>query len=469
MEEFTTARDYLDELRSFDWWRYQYIHRYVNQRLMSLGRFDSESIATFQWLEQVAYKYQVLENRQRLTSTEYTSLLIDIAAGLVYSYHRRNHAGAPKSLVYENIVATFGYLFDRLAIEEVEGVKIMHDMSMELGFLVVPFYLEPDTETSWEAYVDKRDDAHLRIDRSRLYIYPRCDVQDKPVQVVYSGYEFDVNDTWDMVVYYDGSLTTGELERQISVSWEQSSRVEIGNPRRCKFRIYINRGQCSRRNVSTLLKGSIIGLKTVSCGGFFVFLDEGFKRRRAIKREDVPSRNAAINEIIHVEDKLLHTKTHYKLIMQRKRKLDRENRQYIDALKIIDHNFNQYISSDKSNVRRAVGLKIWDTVTERRSAQLLDEYCSKGRPVSSSKKGENLESKITVGEVISELFKELSEHNPQLLNYYRKGWNDSDTSASGATIMDTIKKRMRRDYQMTDYCITHRGYFGPFEATKGGK
>lgn len=155
--------------------------------------------------------------------------------------------------------------------------------------------------------------------------------------------------------------------------------------------------------------------------------------------------------------------------MQRKRKLDRENRQYIDALKIIDHNFNQYISSDKSNVRRAVGLKIWDTVTERRSAQLLDEYCSKGRPVSSSKKGENLESKITVGEVISELFKELSEHNPQLLNYYRKGWNDSDTSASGATIMDTIKKRMRRDYQMTDYCITHRGYFGPFEATKGGK
>ncbi|HAS22071.1 MAG TPA: hypothetical protein DCR51_02730 [Idiomarina loihiensis] len=469
MEEFTTAKDYLDGLHSIDWWRYQYIHRYVNQKLISLKRLDREFIATFEWLEAVADKYGVLENKQTLTSTQLTSSLIDMANGLVYSYHIRHQVGAEINLVYENIAASFGYLFDRLAIEEVKGVKVMHDMSMELGFLVVPFYLDPDKETSWGAFVEECDDDRFRVSRSRLYAYPRNFIQDKPVQVVYSGDKCDVKDKWNMVVYYDGSLTTGELEKQISASWEQSSLVEIGNPTRCKFQMNINRGQCSRRDVSKYLKASIIRLKTIGCGGFFVFLDEGYERGQAIKREDVPSRSVEINEIIRAEGKLIHTKTQYKRIMQRRRKLDRENRQYIDALKLIDHNFNQYISSEKSNTRRAVGLRIWDRVTELRSEQVLAEYCIKDGSINFSKQEEAREKETTVGKVISSLIRELSEHNPEILNYYRKGWNDSDTSASGLTIMDTLKKRMRRDYQMTDYCITNRGYYSPYQATKGSK
>lgn len=185
-----------------------------------------------------------------------------------------------------------------------------------------------------------------------------------------------------------------------------------------------------------------------------------------IKRENVPSHNAKIKEIIRVESKTLQTKTQYKRRRQMSRRIDRENRQYIEALKLTDESLNQYLNADQSNARRAVGLKVWDIVTGLPSEQFVNEYCTEDQPTSSPKQEKVRKRKTTVGDVISSVINEFAEHNPELLDHYRKGWNDNDTSTSGSTIMSTLKKRMRRDYQMTDYCITNRGYFSPYRATK---
>ncbi|MDV6316241.1 hypothetical protein [Idiomarina sp. HP20-50] len=468
-QEFTTAKDFRDEFRCVAWWRYQYAHRYVIQTLLRLKKWESESIATFKWLETVAYKYGIIEKRENLTRSHYTAALLEMANCLVYSYHKRNQVDAEVNPVYEKLVAGYGFLFDRLHSDEVKTVKVLHDLTMELGFLVIPFYLEPDKETSWMAFVERNGDELSRIRRSRLYPYPRYHLKVRGVDIVYAAHEREVTDNWDMIVYYGEKSKVGELKDQIEDRWEQESPVEIGNPLAHKFRMYVNRPSCSRRYVLKYLKAGIIGLAPLNCEGFFPLIDEEKPRGRAIKREQRHPYKANIKKIIGSEPKLVHKKTQYKKIEQWSRKINRENQQYSDALRLTDEALTQYLSLEQSNVRRAIGLRIWDRVAESRSESLSQEVDSKDLKSSVAKHTKAPGKNDTVGGIISSLIKELAETHPELLEYYRKDWNSGDSAASAQTIMSTLKKRMRRDYQMTEYCIAQKGFFSTYESTRGSK
>lgn len=477
------AKGFLDERFYLDWWNFNYANRNLFYSLLDKGKLHEFADEVFLWLEEIAYEYTALTPNYRVSTDSYHSQLIELSNCLVYSYHKLANPSAPLNPRYESLLGLYDYPFEKLHPKEVETVKTLHDMTIRLGYLVVPLCLEPNSEICWNAFVEKSPtDIHL-INTTPLYVYERKGSSPNDIQGAIAPELPVLDGDWNLVIYYHAGKALSHFKKQIEARWNDDGILVIGKSNGYKVAVYANRKLCSRRKVFEVLR-SKVALLDIPSKGRKLWLSFGIDH----KVDGITSSQRTVNEISVTEilERQKVNVTDYRdkaalySITQHQKKLMEINCAAIKSLKLDDPRLKQRWDLEKSNVRRAIGLYHWDQAKRRDALkesgksfyQAVFENIVEQRESGKDESGGTYkyDKKPSRKALMRNTIDILKEVQPSVLEFYYRGFN---REVHGNKIMwgdggvrDSIVEAMEADYALTKHCIEQVGYDAPYGARK---
>ncbi|MDY6994537.1 MAG: hypothetical protein SVR94_18280, partial [Pseudomonadota bacterium] len=420
-----TLDERLAEQRHRHLWLFLYSNRHAHLELrrrhgpkdLVVQEPDQLIDDTFLLLE----KFSPSESWQLLPSSEELAAeLYEFCFGITYAFHKRHLADGFIDIRFEEKLAFYDAFIDKLSHDEIAVVSRLHNLTYKYGFLITELWLSLiSSEELMEAFIMK----NLKIkDLNPIpyFVFNKKGDHPQGIQISTKKYQTEINEPWNMAVFINENDNLSKMKEKISNSWSLPGNQMIGDFNEYKIALYLDRGKCKISSALSALRLQIDQINEYT-NGLMVFPES----------EELTSleRNKA----------------------KAKKEMRRGLSSTIDRLRLSEGLISKRWSVEKSNVRRSIGLYLWDQMN------IIG-------PLQRSRKN-----------VVTDLIDKIKSEKPAVLDLYLGNFNKynspEQTTKFGDSVssLETVMREMEADYDLTAYCIRNFEYLTPHDVKKINK
>jgi len=334
--------------------------------------------------------------------------------GIAYALHRRQMSDGFVDPRFERTVTKYEYFIDSLTPREKAVTSKLHELTYKYGIPITELWLPLlHSKELLEIFTKQYPNTRKNFPFPSL-IFTKKDNHPKGIEVSMKRYPEKIHGSWDLVVCTKENQIFSEIESKIKASWRNSGYQVIGDLSDHDIAFYIEKSKCSMSYAINFIRLQIDYLTNYN--------------NRIITpliADEIPS--SRILELRHQknERKKLSTK--------------------INQIKISEGITSKRWSVDKSNVRRSVGLYLWDKIHVFSGFEKSRKH------------------------YILELIDELKEKTPDILDLYLADFNEYDSSegttkvGDSAKSLETVVREMEADFDLTAHCVKNFDFFSPYD------
>jgi len=420
-----TLDERLAEQRHRHLWLFLYSNRHAHLELRQLhGPKDLDGQEPDQLIDDtflLLEKFSPSESWQLLpNSEELAAELYEFCFGITYAFHKRHLADGFIDIRFEEQLAFYDAFIDKLSHDEIAVVSRLHNLTYKYGFLITELWLSLiSSEELMEAFIIKNLEIK-DLNPIPYFIFNKKGDHPQGIQISTKKYQTEINEPWNMAVFINENDNLSKIKEEISNSWSLPGNQMIGDFNEYKIALYLDRGKCKISNALSALRLQIDQINEYT-NGLMVFPES----------EELTSleRNKA----------------------KAKKEMRRRLSSTIDRLRLSEGLISKRWSVEKSNVRRSIGLYLWDQMN------II-------APLQRSRKN-----------IITDLIDKIKFEKPEILDLYLGNFNKynspEQTTKFGDSVgsLETVMREMEADYDLTAYCIRNFEYLTPHDVKKINK
>ncbi|WP_372985262.1 hypothetical protein [Marinobacter sp.] len=404
------------EQRHRDLWLFLYSSRHAHIQLHHPDAHKSLCIRKSNQLIDDTYllleKFAPAETMAlRPTSEKLAVLFFRFCFGITYAFHRRHFADGFIDIRFEAQLARYNAFINKLTRDQIAVVSQLHDLTHKYGFLITELWLPlVSSKSLMETFVIKNLEIK-DIAPIPSFTFTKKQSHLQGIQISKKEHQNKITKSWDLVIFINENDKLSDIKEKVSGCWKLSENQVIGDHKNHNIAFYVGRKQCSIRNLLDTIKLQI---------------------------DQLNSYNNGLSLIAEPEDLGGFNKNKAKASKETKRNLSST----IDRLRLSEGLIYKRWSVGQSNVRRSVGLYLWD--------QKNIETPSRSRK-----------------SIIRDLIDKLKRQQPEALEFYFKNFNKYDSPAQttkfgdSAGALETVTREMEADFDLTDNCIRNFEFLTP--------
>lgn len=340
--------------------------------------------------------------------------------GIIYAIHRRHCSDGFIDVRFEETLTKYDAFIDSLTPREIVVASKLHNLSYKYGFLITELWLPLIRSTELmdiftTQYPKIRDSFSIPS-----FVFTKKGNHPKGIQISTKKYPAKIYDTWDLLLFIKENDNLSKIKSKVHISWNIEGQQIVGDYYDHEIALYVDRNECTVSHVVSTLRLQIDHLNDYINGFITVPTPEepaNLERSTAIAQKEM-------------RNKLSTT---------------------IDRIRLSEGMISKRWSIDKSNIRRSVGLYLWDKINAVKTPRGSRKY------------------------LITELINELKSKTPEVLDLYLGKFNKYDPPKNIvkfgdlAKPLETVIREMEADYDLTAYCIKNFEYLTPHDVKSGGK
>lgn len=420
-----TLDECLTEQKHRHFWLFLYSHRHAR---LQLHKPNSNDDIDFHESEKLIHdtldlleKFAPLELMEILPDEEKLGVLLnEFCFCMTYAFHIKNVADGFTDIQFKDLLPTYDALLDTLTEEEKAVACKIHELTYKYGFLITEL---------WSPSIDSTELMETLINNHPMpnniysipdFVFTKKSNHPKGIQILINEYKNKIQDPWDLVIFINKNDILSKIKKEVDRSWTKPKKQFIGNHNDFEIALYVDREKCKISNALSTLRLQIHHLEEYKNGPLAILPKKEFS--------DIE-------------------KTNPKTGKEMRRRLAAT----IDSIRLSEGLISKRWTACKSNVRRSIGLYLWDRVN------IL-----------------NVPHKSRKTHII-ELINKIKSQDPKILDLYLGKFNeyssDKETTKNGdlAEYQETVIREMDADYDLTDYCIKNYEYLTPHDVKSGGK
>jgi gas vesicle protein len=323
---------------------------------------------------------------------------------LIYAWHRSFVNDGFIDIYFERKLNSSRIILDLLTPDEVNIIKKIHELSHEYGILILELCRLPTIMDDVPAYLLNSGVKHNSFSEP-LFLLPKKDEKIQGVEFSVIGYELKIKKKWDVVFYVNIDDKISHIKQKLKEVWDATTPKALGDINNYKIAFFIERNNCTTSYATNIIKTQIDAYKRYLNAPITPLL---------YCPENNPSRD--MKDAIKKQKKSISSLT--------------------EQIKISGKQVNKNWSNEKGNIRRAVGLLLWDKIQNNVSS---------------------------AAEEIEKLFD--SQLPKELFEVYYSRYNTPNFSGLSST-KDIVIRELYADIKLTELCIKDAEFYSPYDIKK---
>lgn len=317
---------------------------------------------------------------------------------LIYAWHRSFVNDGFIDIRFEEDLCNFKRILKLLTPSEERTIRKLHELSYEYGVFILELSRNPSIMADLLGKLLKNEIKFLEP----LYLLPQKKDALHGIEFSVRGLDSNIKINWDVALYVNKDDKISHIKQKLKEVWDTPSQITLGNMKNHKVAFFIERKKCTISYAANIIKIQMATFKQYENRIPVSFLPYP---------ENKYSRN--VKEASKSQKKNISSLT--------------------EQIKISGKQVNRNWSDEKGNIRRAVGLLIWDNMKENGSSAM--------------------------GE-IEKLFD--SQLPKELFEVYYSRYNTPHFSGLSST-KDIVIRELYADIKLTERCIRDANFYSPYD------
>lgn len=341
-------------------------------------------------------------------------LLNEFCFCITYSIHIKTVADGFTDIQFKDLLPTYDAFLDTLTKDEKAVVSKIHELTYKYGFVITEL---------WSPSIDSIDLMKILINNYPMlneihfnpcFVFTKKTNHPKGIQISTKEHKKEIIDQWDLIIFINENSILSKIKNEVEKSWPKPKKQLIGNHDNFDIALYVDREKCKISNALYTLRLQINHLNEYKYGPLAILPEKEF--------HDIETTNPRAGK-----------------------KIRRQLAATIDSIRLSEGLISKRWTVCKSNVRRSIGLYLWDRVNMF-----------------------NAPHKSRKSHII-ELINKLKSARPEILDLYLGNFNEYNSDEKTTKIGDlakhqeTVIREMDADYDLTVYCIKNYEYLTPHD------
>lgn len=374
-------------------WEYEYANRHVREFQLT----DIDPL--IDPLDHIYEKFFIRGRGYTEDSQEFKSDMYS----LIYAWHRSFVNDGFIDMYFERKLNSSRLILDLLTPNEVNIIKKIHELSHQYGMFILELCRLPTIMDSVLTYLLNNGVKHNSFGKP-LFLLPKKDEKIQGVEFSVIGYELKVRKNCDVVFYVNVDDKISHIKQKLKDVWDAINPTALGDINNYNIAFFIERKNCTISYATNIIKTQIDAYKRYLKTPITPLLHS---------LENTPSRD--MKEAIKKQKKNISSLT--------------------EQIKISGKQVNRNWSDEKGNIRRAVGLLIWDEMKRNDSS---------------------------AREEIEKLF---DSKPKKLFEMYYSRYN-MDAFSGTVETKDKVIRELYSDIKLTELCIRDAVFYSPYDIKK---
>lgn len=419
-----TLNELLAEQRHRHLWVFLYASRHAQpylHRSNSLKHFDlvERNLLidnTFDLLE----KFVIEEHDLRTFDTDrLRAALHEFCFGIAYALHRKIGRDGFFDPRFESQLNRYLVFFDSLTAKEMRVVAKLHELTHRYGFPITELWMPlADTLELAGLFTEQYSKTEERKFPFPSLVFPKKGNHPKAVQISTTYSSPEIDEIWDLAIFVTKNDKVSHIKKIVEQVWNREGKQNVGDSKSHVIALYVDRKTCSISHALSVLRLQVDQLSDYTNG--FIFTP---------------------------------TLAYGEYDFQTKKEMHKKISSLVDRIKLSEGSLSRRWDINKSNVRRSIGLYLWDK-----------NYI-----------GEDSDSPITKKRLIVKLIDELKSKSSKIFEFYPGNFNEYISGPGTRKFGDTAEsyekviREMELDLNLTECCIKNFEYLTPSDAKNDGK
>jgi len=312
---------------------------------------------------------------------------------------------------------------DNLSSDEMAVVSKLHKLTYKYGFVITELWESAiDSITLIDAFITN-DTKLERIEKFPYYTFNQRRRQSNGIQILTIEYPLELNEPWDLVIFFNKNENFSKIKENIIKLWKNTGNQIVGDPENYKVALYVDRKKCNISHLTYTLR---------------------------LQADQLDDHNK-YTMIFDSEEEIVLDKYDIKNNIKAKNKMKKNLSSIIDRIRYSENIISKRWSIEKSNVRRSIGLYLWDQMN-------VAQASPKSRK-----------------DLIRDLIEKIKTDRPEVLEQYMKIFNKYDSLKNTTKFgdypqhMETVIREMESDYYLTDSCVKKFDFLTPHDVKASSK
>jgi hypothetical protein len=391
-----------------------HLYRSNNQKKIDLVESNRLIDHTFDLLEKF-----VAEEHDRgiFDEDRLTAALHEFCFGIAYALHRKVGRDGFFDPRFESQLNRYLGFIDSLTSKEMTVVARLHELTYKYGFPITELWLPLLKSTNLlEIFTTDYQKSKNQVFSFPSFVFTKKGNHPKGIQISTRHFSPEIDETWDLAIFAGENDKLSHIKPTVRQAWDSEGKQTVGDPKSHAVALYIDRKTCTISHALSTLRLQIAHLSDYKDGLIFA-----------------------------------PTLTLGKYDFRAKKYMHKKLSEKIDQIRVSEGILSKRWDIEKSNVRRSIGLYLWDKMNI----------------------GEDSGSSLTKKSLIVGLIDKLK--SPKTLDFYLEKFNKynspKETTKFGDTAesLETVIREMEADLYLTECCIKNYEYLTPSDAKNGGK
>ncbi len=387
-----------NKLNSRLFWECEYANRHIHR--FRITEIDS----LLDPIDRIYEKYFARESILAESSEEFKANM----HMLIYAWHRSFVNDGFIDVRFEEGLCNSKRILKLLTPSEERTIRKLHELSYEYGVFILELSRNPSIMTDLLGKLLKNEIKFLEPS----YLPPQKKDALHGIEFSVRGLDSNIKINWDVAFYVNEDDKISHVKQKLKEVWDTPSQITLGNMKNHKVAFFIERKKCTISYATNIIKIQMATFKQ-------------YENKIPVSLLSYPENKYSrdVKEASKVQKKSISSLN--------------------EQVKISGRQINKNWSDEKGNIRRAVGLLIWDSMKENRSS--------------------------AIGEIEklfdSQLPKELFEAYYSLYNTPCPD-NPKNSFSSLASTRDTVVRELYADIELTEQCIRDAKFYSPYDIKK---
>jgi hypothetical protein len=317
---------------------------------------------------------------------------------LIYAWHRSFVNDGFIDVRFEETLGDSQRILESLTPNEARAIKNLHELSYEYGVFILELCRIPSIMCD---LLDKLLNNEFEFDEP-LFLLPKKEDAIHGVEFYVKGLESNIKINWDVAFYVSGDERISHIKQELKEVWSTPSQITLGNMKNHKVAFFIERKKCTISYATNIIKIQMAAFKQyINKTPILLWSYPGNKYSGDVKEATKIQKKSILN--------------------------------LNEQVRISGKQINKNWSDEKGNIRRAVGLLIWDAMEENGSRAI---------------------------EEIEKLFD--SQLPKELFEVYYSRYNTPHFSGLSST-KDIVIRELYADIKLTERCIRDAKFYSPYD------
>lgn len=378
------------KLNSRLFWECEYASRYVHKFRIA----DVNSL-----LDSVDRIYAKFFARESVLAESSEEFKVNMYL-LIYAWHRSFVNDGFIDIRFEEDLCNYQRILKLLTPSEERTIRKLHEMSYEHGVFILELCRTPSIMSE---LLDELLNSEFKFDEP-LFLLPKKEDAIQGIEVSAKGLDSNIKIDWDVAFYVNEDDKISHVKQKLKEAWDAPSQIILGNMKNHKVAFFIERKKCTISYAANIIKIQMAAFKQ-------------YENKLPVSLLPYPEGEYSrdIKEASKAQKKSITSLN--------------------EEVKISGKQINKSWSNVKGNIRRAVGLLIWDAMKENDSS---------------------------AREEIEKLF---DSKPKELFEMYYSRYNSDGFSGLGPT-KDIVIRELYADIELTELCIRDAKFHSPYDIKK---